>query len=87
MKNYKKYTPYIRRMKKGDYSPDLFEAARMGIYPKLGHQVYVLVQRGFSHRVVMVGSSKQAIKNRLLRPWGEWRRWLKKYAQNNVKRS
>lgn len=88
MSKYRKYKPYIRRMKDSDFSTDFRTAIRLGmlpsIYPK--KQIWVMCQHGVKG-VIAVDLSKEEMKNSILgvaireMTFKEWQIALKKRAQ------
>lgn len=58
MRHQKKYKPYVRRAKSGDYGADVRTAMLLNFRHNVGWSTYVLVQRGFRHRVIACGKSR-----------------------------
>jgi hypothetical protein len=83
MLRHHKYRPYIRRMNGKEKSDDIFIAMRLAFYRKMikkGEKVYVCVQTGFPNNAIMIGKTKEEIKNRILvvriRKWS-FKKWAK----------
>lgn len=58
MKYQKKFRPYVRRAKPGDYGADARTAILLNFRRNVGWPTYVLVQRGVRHRVMNCGKSR-----------------------------
>ena len=66
MKYQKKFRPYVRRAKPGDYGADARTSILLNFRRDVGWPTYVLVQRGCRHRVMVCGRSKSEVEQCLL---------------------
>ena len=81
---YRKYKPYIRKIKPADKSESIRTAYRMAYYKVTEKPAYGLFQYGFRNLVCEVEGSKKDLKDRVLfkEKYRDWQKKVKNFAVN-----